>query len=76
MKYCAEFTDTLFGEAHCSWVKWAIFDAPADASNALLVRRAKRAIGLIGRHKTHCLEDTLLIHPAGTSTILFVYPEE
>jgi hypothetical protein len=52
MQYQAELTDTFGGEANYSWVKRVTFEAPADAKTPLLVRRAKRALGLIGRHKS------------------------
>lgn len=74
MKYLAEYTDTFGGEANYCCVRRAEFDAPANASNAVLVRRAKRAVGITGRHRTSGAGDMLAIHPTGTCTILFVQP--
>lgn len=54
MKFEATFTDTFGGEVNFGWVRRAEFDAPDTASDALLIRRAKRALGVVGRHKWHC----------------------
>ena len=51
MKFEATFTDTFGGEANFSWCRRATFEAPDNATDALLIRRAKRALGVEGRHK-------------------------
>ena len=50
MNYLAEFTDTFSGELNYSWVRRASFYAPDNASTSLLIRRAKKALGIHGRH--------------------------
>ena len=42
----AELTDTFGGEANYCWVKRAAIDVPADASDSLVIRRVKAALGL------------------------------
>lgn len=72
MNYCAEYTDTFAGEANYSWVRRATFEAPDNASDALLVRRAKRALGIAGRHAKSGHADCIVLHPAGECTVIFI----
>ena len=72
MKYSAQLTDTFAGEANYSWVRNATFEAPDAASTPLLVRRAKRALGLCGPHKTEEWGETIAIRPQGACIIAFV----
>lgn len=51
-KFLAEMTDTFSGEANYSWLHSVIFEAPADASTATLVRRAKKALGVSAPHRS------------------------
>lgn len=46
--YNVEATDTYGGEANYSWGRRYSFTAPADASDALLIRRAHRLLGYSG----------------------------
>lgn len=59
MKYQVEHTDTFAGEANYSWVNRAVIEAPDDASDALLVRRAKAALGIKGRHRKTSYGDVI-----------------
>lgn len=75
MTFEAEYTDTFSGEANYSWVRRATFEAPDSASDALLMRRAKRELGLSGvRGKRESLGDSLALRPYGSCTILFINP--
>lgn len=74
----AEYTDTFGGEANYSWVKRAEFTAPIHAPRALLVRRAKAALGLRCRHRNVVdLGDCIQLDPVGECTRVFInYVEE
>lgn len=72
MKYSAELTDTFGGDANYSWVRRRVFEAPDNASNALLVRRAKRELGLSGPHRTEQWGDVIAIRPTGACLIAFI----
>lgn len=74
MQYSAEYTDTFAGEANYSWVRRTTFTAPDNASNSTLVRRAKHALGLAGRHRTEQWGDVLAVYPRGECTVLFIEP--
>lgn len=74
MLYEAEYTDTFGGEANYSWCRRATFEAPDNATDGLLVRRAKRAVGIDGRHRKESWGETIAVRPCGTCTILFVTP--
>ena len=52
MQYQAELTDTFGGEANYSWVKRASFTAKPETNKRELVRKAKKLLGLHGRHKS------------------------
>jgi hypothetical protein len=75
MNYAAEYTDTFAGEANYGWVRRATFAAPADASDALLVRRAKRALGITGRHAKSGHGDCIVLSPVGECTVVFITDE-
>jgi len=73
MQFQAEYTDTFGGEANYSWVRRYTFDAPSDASDSLLMRRAKAVAGLSGvRGRSATLGETLEFRPYGCATVLFV----
>lgn len=75
MQFQAEYTDTFGGEANYAWVRRAEFEAPADASDALVMRRAKKALGLSGvRGKREDAGEYLALYPFGSCTVLFVNP--
>lgn len=67
-----EYTDTFGGEANYAWVRRATITAPENASDSLLIRRAKRAIGIDGRHRVDSYGDTIVVLPYGTCTVLFI----
>lgn len=74
MLYAIEYTDTFGGEANYSWVRRAQFEAPESASQALIVRRAKAAIGLTGwPMRTESMGDMYKLTPAsGCCTVAFI----
>lgn len=72
MKYEAEYTDTFGGEANYSWARRRTFEAPDNAPDALLVRRAKRALGIGGRHRKSGHADCIVLHPVGECTVVFI----
>lgn len=74
MRYQIEFTDTFAGEANYGWVKRAQFEAPEDASNSLLIRRAKKALGLVGKHKTSSYGDVVELKWARACVVAFITP--
>lgn len=76
--YLVEYTDTFCGEANYSWVRRAEISAPAQASRALLVRRAKAALGLKGRHRNvYDFGDCIQFDPVNEITRVFIsYVEE
>lgn len=47
----AELTDTFGGEANYCWVRRASFTVPANATDQMVIRRAKRELGVSGRHQ-------------------------
>ena len=67
-----EYTDTFGGEANYAWVRRATITAPENASDSLLIRRAKWAIGISGRHRVESWGETIAVRPYGTCTILFI----
>lgn len=73
MKYAVEYTDTFAGGANYCWVKRAVIDAPADAKAALIMRRAKKAIGISGaRGRTTEYGEVIEFRPYGYNMVLFV----
>lgn len=76
MKYRVEYTDTFGGEANYSWCKRATLDLPNDASNRMLVRKAKAAIDLTGiLCKREMWGEIIVLRPRGSCTIVFISPE-
>lgn len=67
-----EVTDTYAGEANYCFVKHYGFNAPTNATDAQLVRKAKRAAGWTGRHTKETHGETLVIRPQGACLIMFV----
>lgn len=73
MQYQIEYTDTFGGDANYSWVRRAVIEAPADAKAALIMRRAKKALGLSGaRGKTVEYGEVIEFRPYNSATVLFV----
>ena len=75
MQFQAELTDTFGGEANYSWVKRVTFEAPNDAKTSLLVRRAKRALGLMGKHYTHDFGDEIKLTFGRDCIVAFITPD-
>lgn len=76
MKYNVELTDTFAGEANYCWVKRASFEAPADARNATLMRKAKALVGMSGvRGVTTSTGDDIEFRPYGMAQVMFVSPD-
>ena len=78
MKSRVEYTDTFGGEANYSWLRVAHFDAPEDASNSMLIRRAKKALNMSGwatRTETSHSHDLALYPRDGSCVVMFIYPE-
>ena len=74
IKYSVELTDTFGGDANYSWVRRCDFLAPSNASNALLMRRAKKLVGINGeRGKTSSYGSMLLeFRPFGACVVMFI----
>lgn len=77
MKFKVEYTDTFGGEANYSWLRVAHFDAPEDASNSMLIRRAKKALNLSGwPTRTETMGETLALYPRdGSCVVMFINAE-
>jgi len=75
MKFTAEQTDTFGGEANYSWVNRVEFEAPDVASDACLIRRAKKALGITARHTKTNFGDDIRLDFAGFNICCFIYPE-
>ena len=71
----AELTDTFGGEANYSWVRRRTFTAPGNASDALLVRRAKAALDIQGRHTKADMGDTIELRFPGACVVCFITPK-
>ena len=68
-----EYTDTFGGDANYSWVQRNTLRLPTDASDRLIMRRAKALMGLTGvRGRTSDLGDGFEFRPYGECTVLFV----
>jgi len=73
MKFQIELTDTFGGGANYLWVRRAEFEAPEDASDRLLVRRGKRALGISDqRHKTEQWGETIALQFPGQCIVAFI----
>ena len=70
--YEIEFTDTFGGEPNYSWVRRAKFHAPENAGRPLLIRRAKRALGLTGRHIASDYGDVIELRFPGACVVAFI----
>lgn len=74
MLFSVEYTDTFGGEANYSWVRRGSFEAPEDASQTMIVRRAKAILGLTGwPMRTEFMGDMYKLTPAsGCCTVAFI----
>lgn len=73
MQYNVEYTDTFGGEANYSWVKRVTIEAPDTASQLMLVRRAKKALGLThlnGETTNH--GDFIAFRPYKSHSVVFI----
>ena len=74
MRYDIEMTDTFGGEANYCWVRRASIEAPCTSTSAMLVRRAQRALGITGRHKTTDWGDLIRLDLTGACICVFITP--
>ena len=75
MTFTAEYTDTFGGEANYSWVHRVSFEMPDNASQAAIMRRAKRELGISGTcGKTVDDGEGYKFTPYRRCVVLFVYP--
>ena len=73
MKYHYEMTDTFGGEANYSWVRRGELELPKGASDLMLVRRVKKALGLEGVPcKRLDYGDQIALYPVGSCTVIFI----
>ena len=77
IRWTVEVTDTICGEANYAWVRRYSFEAPENASDAAIMRRAKREAGYSGvRGKRHEFGDTLEFRPYRACVVMFVSPDD
>lgn len=76
MTYEITLTDTFGGEANFSWARKATFEAPDTANDSLLIRRGKKALGLIGRHQAASLGDTIELRWPSECIVAFIEAKE
>lgn len=73
MQIDIEYTDTFSGEANYSWVKRQTVEMPENATNRMILRRAKKEMQLSGMQGvTSVSSDCISFKPYGSNTILFV----
>ena len=69
-----EYTDTFGGESNYSWIKRCKVETPPRSKQALVMRRAKAALGLSGlRGRTSWWGDGGEFRPHGIATVVFVH---
>ena len=76
MRYDIEMTDTFGGEANYCWVRRAEIEVPDGTDTSrIIVRRAKKALGITGRHKLiTASEDLIRLDLAGACICIFITP--
>ena len=73
MKFDVEYTDTFGGEANYSWVRRGTLDVPDDASDRLIMMRARAMMCLTGiPGRTDTIGDLMEFRPYGSCTVMFV----
>lgn len=73
LKYQVEVTDTFGGDANYSWVERYEFEAPDDASDKTIVRRAKKIAGWSGtRCTTENMGGMFTLRPVGVCQVMFI----
>jgi hypothetical protein len=71
--YNVEVTDTFGGEANYCWVHRHTFEAPADATQATLVRRAKALEGWTGiKCDTSEIGECIDVRPRRAAMVMFI----
>jgi hypothetical protein len=71
--YNVEVTDTFDGEANYSWVRRYSFEAPANATDALLIRRAHKLSGYSGaRYRKASFDDEIRLDYCGACIVCFI----
>ncbi len=77
IRWNVEVTDTFAGDANYAWVDRYSFTAPENASDAAIMRRAKRVAGYSGvRGKRGEFGDTLEFRPYRECVVIFVSPDD
>lgn len=72
-RFDVELTDTFGGDPNYSWVLRATIEVPEGASQALVMRHAKKAMGINGAAgKTTSYGDTYEFRPYGICEVMFV----
>jgi hypothetical protein len=67
-----EYTDTCGGEANYSWVRRETLELPSGLSDAMVMRRAKAAMGLSGvRGRSYSHGDMWEFRPYRSATVMF-----
>jgi hypothetical protein len=74
MQYEIEMTDTFGGDPNYSWVRKAHILGAENATTRSLVRRAKQALGIAGRHKTSDFGDMIRVDMRDYCICLFITP--
>ena len=73
MQIDIEYTDTFSGEANYSWCKRQTVEMPENATNRMILRRAKKEMQLSGMQGvTSNSGDMISFKPYGSCTILFI----
>lgn len=67
-----EYTDTFGGEANYSWVRRASIDVPDGATDRLIMKRARDALGIYPAGRWTNYGDQFEFHPSNCCTVLFV----
>jgi hypothetical protein len=75
MKFDVEYTDTFGGETNYAWCERAVIEAPDNASDRTIQKRARKAMGLVGvRGEWDNYGDMLKFKPYRCCTVMFVTP--
>ena len=73
VSFSVEYTDTFGGDANYCWVRRSTITVPVNASQALIMRRAKAAVCITGaRGSVSDLGDWYDFRPYGSATVMFV----
>ena len=73
IKYNIEYTDTFNGEANYSWVLRNKLYVDEKITELQLVRKAKKLVNITNvRCKRIKYEDTIVLYPYNSATVLFI----